>query len=202
MKCAQAGTAPQRHSSPAGDRNLPGPMRGHTIPPWHSRRFQSPAVIPDIFNRESTSFPRRATLMKPPDRQGSDIGLACLRLRAGTWGNVRRRRPMARSTPPFCRGACGSQKNVPAFLTPRKPGLGLRHGSSWAFPDSRSPITHARLQGHRQVGDGFRGNDGSDRRASDRGHLICDGLAEGEVGDRSHDQWQRPAAFVAGAGRL
>ena len=42
-------------------------MQGHTIPPWHSRRFQSPtvipdvfnppAVIPDVFNRESTAFP-------------------------------------------------------------------------------------------------------------------------------------------------
>ena len=28
-------------------------MRGHTIPPRHSRRFYFPSVIPDIFNRES-----------------------------------------------------------------------------------------------------------------------------------------------------
>ena len=33
------------------------PMRDHTIPPMSSRRFQSPSVIPDIFNRESMAFP-------------------------------------------------------------------------------------------------------------------------------------------------
>ena len=32
-------------------------MRGDTIPPMSSRRFQSPSVIPDIFNRESMGFP-------------------------------------------------------------------------------------------------------------------------------------------------
>ncbi len=41
-------------------------MRGHTIPPCHSRHIQSPAVIPDVvnppsvipdvINRESTAF--------------------------------------------------------------------------------------------------------------------------------------------------
>ena len=33
------------------------PIRDHTIPPCHSRRLQSPSVIPDVFNRESMAFP-------------------------------------------------------------------------------------------------------------------------------------------------
>ena len=57
VKRAPAGNEPQRQTPPADDRNPPCLMRGHTIPPCHSRRLQPPSVIPDVFNRESMAFP-------------------------------------------------------------------------------------------------------------------------------------------------
>ena len=50
------------------------PMRDHTIPPMSSRCFQSPSVIPDVFNRESMAFPMWGHTIPPMSFPTSLIG--------------------------------------------------------------------------------------------------------------------------------
>ena len=49
-------------------------MRDHTIPTWHTRHFQSPAVIPDIVNRESMTFPMQAHTNKRKGTEEKNTG--------------------------------------------------------------------------------------------------------------------------------
>ena len=91
-------------------------MRGHTIPSWHTRHFQSPAVIPDIVNppsvipdivnRESMTFPMQAHTNKRKGTEEKNTGFPLT-----TGGNDRG-------------GAGGHDKGAPVSLSPcgRVPG--------------------------------------------------------------------------------
>ena len=155
VKRAPAGNEPQRQSPPArgpdpalthaGPHDSPMSFPTFSISRCHSRCFQSPSVIPDVFNRESRAFPIQGHPNEGTEEKDTGFPLK-------TCGNDRGYRRARQGRPAGMTGGTGGKvpPHTPSPLAGEGGGEGLSghdkgtRAGHLSFPTPSTPFCHSR----------------------------------------------------------